>query len=146
MYGGIHLRQSRVSLAVPSIFTLGRLNPTDRHLADFTSPTYKDDITFDQWVLLKQFRVQVMKNGCAQYLHFRLHARDVSMIDCQRRFDWTQLVVAASNRNRQRVYPKFQLNLPRVKRGDRERNLWLAKMGGVERPNKKKYFSNRTNQ
>ena len=27
--------------------------PADRHLAVFTSPAYKDDITFDQWVLLK---------------------------------------------------------------------------------------------
>ena len=32
------------------------------------------------------------------------------------RLDWAQLVVAAFNRNRERVDPKFQLNLPRVKR------------------------------
>ena len=47
--------------------------PADRHLAVFTSPAYKDDITFDQWVLLT---VDV------KCLHFRLHTRDVSVIDC----------------------------------------------------------------
>ena len=34
--------------------------------------------------------------------NFRLHTCDVSVIDCQRQFDWTQLVVAASSSNRNR--------------------------------------------
>ena len=43
-----------------------------------------------------------------------VHTRDVSVIDCDRRFGWSQLIVDASNRNRERVDPKIQLILQRV--------------------------------
>ena len=48
---------------------------------------------------------------------------------CKRRFDWTQLVVAASNRNRELVDPKIPAQSTKGEEsGDRERNHWLAKM------------------
>ena len=58
---------------------------------------------------------RIVSKKLAQYTAL-LHTRDVSAIDCQWRFDWPQLVVAASNRNRERLDMKFQLNLPRMKR------------------------------
>ena len=46
----------------------------DRHLADFTSPTYKDDITFDQWVLVTVSCLgRCKKNVPSVYIFYCIH-------------------------------------------------------------------------
>ena len=74
--------------------------PADRHLAVFTSPIYKDDITFDQWALLTV--------SCLT------HVANVNIFDCIHViFQWSivsgdligMLVAAAFNRNQERVDP-----------------------------------------
>ena len=86
--------------------------PADRHLAVFTSPIFKDDITFDQWALLTDSCLR-MSPLFTFSTAFTWCFRDPLLAG----IDWTQLVVAAFNRNRERVDPKFQFNQPRVKRG-----------------------------
>ena len=44
--------RSRSPLSSPLADWARFVIPADRHLAVFTCPAYKDDITFDQWVLL----------------------------------------------------------------------------------------------
>ena len=90
--------------------------PADDHLAVFTCPAYKDYITFDQWVLLTVWCLGRCKMAAPSvYIFDCIHGcfRDLLLAAA---IDWTQLVVAASNRNRERVILKFQLNLPWVKR------------------------------
>ena len=92
------------------------LDFVNRHLAVFAGLAYKDDITFDQWMLLTVSCLGRCKmTAPSAYIFDCIHVMFPWSI-CWRRSDWTQLVVAAFNRNRERVDPKFQLNLPRVKR------------------------------
>ena len=67
----LHPRQIELDFAISA----------DRHLAVFTSPAYKNDINFDQWVLLTVSCLGRC-NMAGPCLHFRLHTRDFSGIDC----------------------------------------------------------------
>ena len=92
------------------------LDFVNRHLAVFAGLAYKDDITFDQCELLTISCLIDVKCLHLVFTFSTAYTHDVSMIDCQLRFDWTQLVEAAFNKNPELVDSKCQLNLPRVKK------------------------------
>ena len=67
---------------------------------DFVITTNKDDITFDQWVLLTvSCSGRCIMDAPNVYIFDCIHLM-FSLLIVRRRFDWTQLVVPAFNKNR----------------------------------------------